>query len=165
MSTATKSRKKKAKSQKASPAILTDETPIVRRYLVLDAYYKFMDMPSHPLAIPTGWARQIDGDFSIDDCEFMDRENAFHHAAAWNHLEMENHADDFTDLRSCEMRWHLVFEVGPTEPSSHINVEGGCCATMSIDTTVLLQTPTAAEIAHAEKRLPLSVVQAELEAA
>jgi hypothetical protein len=124
----------------------TEHPALARRFIVLTGQFHLVDIPINPLTIPSGWSRSIDGDFSFADFDLCIRELAIGRAITDNRAAMSNYEND--DQQS---DWSLVFEIGEVEDGSFLNVEGGCCATITIDTTLTLVHPTPEEIAHARK--------------
>lgn len=146
MSTAAKSRKK----SKPAPHFFEtlEERAFSGRYVALASKFKFMDTPHHPLIVPSGWARVLEGEFQVAECDFSDRKRVFAWAQNLNRMEMDNHSPSCDE--PAEFYWHVVFEVGEIEDGSWVSLECGCAAEMHIRTTFILAQPTAEEIREAE---------------
>jgi len=138
-------RKAKPKPQPRDFVEPLDEPSLAKRFIVIETKFRFSDLPLHPLAIPSGWARRSEGDVPFSECDLETRERSIGRAANWNRAMMREHAD--VSLESPEdFLWALVFEIGEFEEGSFLSIQGGCSAQLSVETTVTLVRPTPEEI-------------------
>src|SRR5262245_35111656 len=89
------SRKSPRKTKPAAPAFMEqiEDRCFLNRYIGLGARYTFVDHPLHPLIIPSGWARRIEGDFDCAECDFTKRLGALAWARAENQMALAEHGD------------------------------------------------------------------------
>lgn len=149
MSKSMKSRRsKKTTAGKRKSGLFTepiDDRVFKDRYVMLSTRFRFLDAPLHPFVIPSGWARLMEGEFTLDECDVSSREIIMGRLLDMNCASIEAYGNDMR-AEPQELEWALMFEIGEIETGSWVMMEGGCAASLNIDTTFNLVRATDAEI-------------------